>query len=65
MRQQYTLDKKGNMRRLAETSKRETEPLVTQTVVDNHVFSDEVIKHVKALRRRGTLRDVYQRAVDR
>jgi hypothetical protein len=31
-------------------------------VIDDFLFADEVTKHVKKLRRRGTLADAYHRA---
>jgi hypothetical protein len=31
-------------------------------VIDDFLFADEVMKHVRNLRRRGTLRDAYHRS---
>jgi hypothetical protein len=33
-----------------------------RTIIDDFLFADEVMKHVRKLRRRGTLVDAYRRA---
>jgi hypothetical protein len=36
-----------------------------RTVIDDFLFADEVMKRVRGLRRRGTLRDAYRRSEKR
>ena len=33
--------------------------------IDNFLFGDQVMRHVRELRRRGTVRDVYHRVTER
>jgi hypothetical protein len=42
--------------------KAKTESEAIRTVIDDRLFADEVMEHVRQLRRRGTIRDAYKRA---
>ena len=50
------------VRKLMKTLKVKTESEAIRTVIDDRLFADEVMQHVRGLRRRGTIRDAYRRA---
>jgi hypothetical protein len=50
------------VRKLMKTLKVKTESEAIRTAIDDRLFADEVMRHVRQLRRRGTIRDAYQRA---
>ena len=51
----------GKVRKLMKTLKVKTESEAIRTVIDDRLIADEVMEHVRALRRRGTIRDAYRR----
>jgi hypothetical protein len=50
------------VRRLVETLGAHSESEAIRTTIDDRLFADEVMGHVRRLRRRGTVRDAYKRA---
>jgi uncharacterized protein YqgV (UPF0045/DUF77 family) len=49
------------VRKLMKTLKVKTESEAIRTAIDDRLFADEVMEHVRQLRRRGTIRDAFQR----
>ncbi|HXV64828.1 MAG TPA: hypothetical protein VEK15_29290 [Vicinamibacteria bacterium] len=50
------------LRRLVRTLGARSESEAIRTVIEDALFADEVMTHVRDLRRRGSLRDAYGRA---
>jgi hypothetical protein len=53
------------VQRLVKKLRVKSESEAIRIAIDNVLFADEVLAHVRELRRRGTLRDVYTRAASR
>lgn len=49
------------VRKLAKKLKTKSESKAIRAAIDDFLFSDEVMEHVRGLRRRGTVRDAYRR----
>jgi uncharacterized protein YqgV (UPF0045/DUF77 family) len=56
------LIEEDKVRKLMKTLKVKTESEAIRTAIDDRLFADEVMEHVRQLRRRGTIRDAYRRA---
>jgi hypothetical protein len=50
------------LRQLVKQLNASSESEAIRTVIDDRLFSDEVMKHVLQLRRRGTVQDAYKLA---
>lgn len=53
------------VRRLVRTLGARSESEAIRSAIDDSLFTDEVMRHVRELRRRGTVRDAYHRARSR
>ncbi len=60
--QKNVLVEKRKVRQLMKSLGAENESEAIRVAIDDRLFADEVMKHVQQLRRRGTVRDAYQRA---
>ena len=50
------------VRQLMKDLKVKDESEAVRTAINDRLFADEVMKHVRSLQRRGTIRDAYKRA---
>jgi hypothetical protein len=53
----------GKVQKLMRQLKAKDESAAIRAAIEDRLFADEVMKHVQQLRRRGTVRDAYKRAV--
>jgi hypothetical protein len=53
----------GKVQKLMRQLKAKDESEAIRAAIEDRLFADEVMKHVQQLRRRGTVRDAYKRAV--
>ena len=63
MRQFCGPENKRNEQRQMKALTSQKKAQTQQSVVTKHAFAVDVMKHVKALRERRTVRDAYRRAV--
>jgi hypothetical protein len=61
VRRSVLLEEK-KVRKLMKTLKVKTESEAIRTAIDDRLFANEVMEHVRRLRRRGTIQDAYRRA---
>jgi hypothetical protein len=59
--QKNVLVEKRKVRQLMKSLGAENESDAIRAAIDDRLFADEVMKHIEQLRRRGTVRDAYQR----
>lgn len=52
----------NKVRKLMKSLNAKTESEAIRTIIDDRLFADEVMEHVRELRRRGSFRDAYRRA---
>ena len=56
------LIEENKVRKLMKSLNVKTESEAIRTIIDDRLFADEVMEHVRELRRRGSIRDAYRRA---
>jgi len=61
VRKNILLDE-SKVQKLVRKLKAKDESEAIRAAIDDRLFADEVMEHVRQLRRRGTVRDAYKRA---